>query len=232
MKKTFKSYIVAWAVLLALFNVIAFVSVGWIGQEKYTPSFWIGYIFITIMFIGQFACSYVAFKADNAKKLFYNISLIKTSYSGLITSFVVGGLCMLISPLPYWIGILVCAIILAANVLSIIKATVAIAEVERIDQKVKVQTFFMKSLTVDADTLMAQAKSDAVKAECKKVYEAIRYSDPMNNDALSSVESYITVKFAELSEAVKADDAEKVAGIANEVVILVGDRNKKIKLLK
>ena len=127
---------------------------------------------------------------------------------------------------------ILCAIVLAANVLSVIKATAAVSEVERIDEKVKTQTFFIKSLTIDADTLVARAKSEAVKAECKKVYEAIRYSDPMSNDALDSVESQITIKFAELSDAVKADDAEKVAEIANEVVILVGDRNKKCKLLK
>ena len=232
MKKRFNLYIVAWGVLLALFNVIAFVSVGWAGQEKYTASFWIGYVFITVMLIGQLVCSYMAFKADSAKKLFYNISLIRTSYIGLIVSFIVGGLYMLISPLPYWVGVIVCAIVLVANVLSVVKATAAIDEIERIDTKVKTQTFFIKSLTVDADTLMASAKSEAVKAECRKVYEAIRYSDPMSHDALSSVESQIAVKFEELSEAVKTDDANKAMEIANEIIILVGDRNKKCKLLK
>lgn len=232
MKKRFHLYIVVWAVLLALFNVIAFVSVGWAGQEKYTSSFWIGYVFITVMFIGQLICSYMAFKADSAKKLFYNISLIRTSYIGLIVSFIVGGLCMLISPLPYWVGVIVCAIVLVANVLSVIKAAAAIDEIERVDTKVKTQTFFIKSLTVDADTLMASAKSEAVKAECRKVYEAIRYSDPMSNEALAAVESQITVKFAALSDVVQANDPAAVAELANEVVVLVGDRNKKCKLLK
>ena len=232
MKKALKSYIAVWAVLLLLFNVIAFVSVGWEGQEKYTPSFWIGYVFITVMFVGQLLCSLKAFNTDDSQKLFYNIPLIKVSYTGLIVSFVVGGLCMLISPLPYWIGVIVCAIVLVLNVLSVVKATVAVEEVTRVDQKIKVQTFFIKSLTVDAETLMASAKSDAAKAECRKVYEAVRYSDPMSNDALASVESQITVKFAELSEAVKADDANKAMEIANEIIILVGDRNKKCKLLK
>ena len=232
MKKSFKLYLIAWAALLALFNVIAFISVGWADQEKYTASFWVGYIFITIMFIGQLGCSYMAFKADTAQKLFYNISLIRTSYAGLIASFIFGGLCVLISPMPYWVGIIICAIILVVNVLSVVKATIAVGEVERIDEKVKVQTFFIKSLTVDADTLMAMAQSDSAKAECRKVYEAIRYSEPMSNDALASVESQITVKFAALSDAVKADEADKVTELANEVCVLIGDRNKKCKLLK
>ena len=232
MKKNFKQYITAWAVLLVLFNVIAFVSVGWAGLEKYTPSFWIGYVLIMLSFAGQLVCARKAFQEDSAQKLFYNLSLVTTGYTGLIASFVVGGICMLLSPLPYFVAGIVCAIVLAVNVLAVLKASVAIDEVERIDQKVRAQTFFIKSLTVDADTLMASAKSEAVKTECRKVYEAIRYSDPMSDDALASVESQITVKFAELSEAVKADDAEKVVEIANEVAVLVGDRNKKCRLLK
>lgn len=232
MKNRFNLYIIVWGILLALFNVIAFVSVGWIGYEKYTSSFWIGYVLITVMFVCQLISSHMAFKADNAKKLFYNISLIRTSYIGLIVSFIVGGLCMLLSALPYWVGVIVCAIVLAANVLSVVKATAAIGEVERVDEKIKIQTFFIKALTVDADTLMASAKSEVVKAECRKVYEAIRYSDPMSHDALSTVESQIKIKFDELLEAVKVDNAEKVAVIADELVILIGDRNKKCKLLK
>lgn len=39
MKKVFKLYSIIWAIILVLFNVIAFVSVGWTGVEKYTPSF-------------------------------------------------------------------------------------------------------------------------------------------------------------------------------------------------
>ena len=225
MKKALKFYIAVWAVLLVLFNVIAFVSVGWEGQEKYTPSFWIGYVFITVMFVGQLLCSLKAFNTDDSQKLFYNIPLIKVSYTGLIVSFVVGGLCMLISPLPYWIGVIVCAVMLVLNVLSVVKATVAVEEVTRVDQKIKVQTFFIKSLTVDADTLMASAKSEAVKAECRKVYEAVRYSDPMSNEALSEIEESIQLRFAEFS-------ASPTAEMAEELLVLVAERNKKCKLLK
>lgn len=232
MKKRMGLYAAAWAVLLALFNVIAFVSVGWAGQEKYTSSFWIGYVFITAMFIGQLICSIMAFKADSAKKLFYKISLIGTSYAGLICSFIFGGLCMLISPLPYWVGVILCAVVLVANVLSVIKATAVIDEVERVDEKIEEQTFFIKALTVDAESLVMQAKSDEVKKECNKVYEAIRYSDPMSSDALVSVEAQITIQFHALSEAVEGDDTDLVVAIAKNLTVLIEDRNKKCKLLK
>ena len=76
MKKRFGLYIAAWAVLLALFNVIAFVSEIFIGQNKFTASFWIGYVLITVMFAGQLVCSLLAFKADSNKKFFHCMILV------------------------------------------------------------------------------------------------------------------------------------------------------------
>lgn len=232
MKKTFKFYSIIWVVLLVLYNVISFVSIGWAGVEKYTPSFWIGYIFISIAFIGQIICAYFALKDNDIKKTFYNISLITTSYTGLILSFIFGGLCMIISPLPYWVGIIPCAIVLSLNVIVVVKASAAINIVNGIDEKIKESTLFIKSLTVDAESLVSRAKSETAKAECKKVYEAIRYSDPISNSALASIESEIAIKFAKLSEAVMDDSFEAVSALAGELIILIGDRNKKCKLLK
>ena len=232
MKKVFKFYSVIWAVLLALFNVISFLSVGWAGIPQYTPSFWIGYAFITLSFIGQIVCAFFALKDNDIKKTFYNVSLIAASYTGLILSFVFGGLCMIISLLPYWVGILLCAIVLGINVIAVIKASAVVDIVSSIDEKTKESTLFIKSLTVDAESLMSRAKSETIKAECKKVYEAVRYSDPMSNGALASIESKITIKFSNFSNAVVSDKFNVASECATELVILIDERNKKCKLLK
>ena len=232
MKKAFKSYFAIWAILLVLFNIIAFVSVGWINQEKYTPSFWVGYVFITVSFIGQLVCAKAAFNAKNLQKLFYNIPLISLSWTGLIVSFVIGGLCMLISPLPYWVGVIACAIVLAVVAIAVIKASVAADAVSSIDDKIKTQTFFIKSLTVDAEGLIARAQTEEIKSECKKVYESVRYSDPMSHEMLASAETQITIKFSDLSSAVNENNIDAVKVLAREVIILVDERNKKCRLLK
>lgn len=232
MKKVFKFYCVIWFAALALFNVISFVSVGWTGQEKYTSSFWIGYIFIIVAFIGQFACSFVALKENNLQKLFYKFSLLKLSYTGLILTFLVGGLCMLISWLPYWVGAIACAIILCANIISVMKASVAIEAVSATDDKIKSSTAFIRMLTSDAQSLVARAKSNEAKTVCTKVYEAIRYSDPMSDEALGGVENQITNEFMKLSDAVKSGDDDKASQIAEEVIQLVDERNNKCKVLK
>ena len=232
MNKKFKYYALIWAILLAVFNVICFITPDEAaGMSKFGGAFWAGYIFITIAFIGQLVCAYIALKTDDKTKLFYNIPIIRVSYTGLILTLVFGALCMAIPNLPNWVGVIVCLIILAFNAIAVIKAKAASDVVEKIDEKVKAKTLFVKSLTVDAESLLARATTPEAKSACKKVFEAVRYSDPMSNDALAGVESQITLKFSEFSNAVTGE-TDGIGNLANELVTLIGDRNKKCKLLK
>lgn len=232
MNKRIKYYAQIWAILLAVFNVICFITPDEAdGMSKFGGAFWAGYIFITIAFIGQLVCAYIALKTDDKTKLFYNIPIIRVSYTGLILTLVLGTLCMAIPNLPNWVGIIVCLLILAFTAIAVIKAKTASDVVENIDAKVKAKTLFVKSLTVDTESLLASATTADAKDACKKVLEAIRYSDPMSNDALAGIESQIAVKFKELSNAV-IGGADSIDNLADELVVLIGDRNKKCKALK
>lgn len=234
MKKNFKFYALIWTILVAVFNLIIFlvrpVIPGFVIE--YDARFWIAWAFIIVAFIGNLICAYFAFKAENLKKMFYNLPLITVSWAALVVIVVIGAVIMLIPGCPAWISAIVCIVVFAFNAIAVIKAIWATEAVEKVDEKVKAQTTFIKNLTVDAESILSRAKSDAIKAECKKVYEAVRYSDPMSSEELSVIEAKITVKADELFEAVNAEDIEKVKEIADEIVILIGDRNKKCKLLK
>lgn len=233
MKKGFQRYAAAWAVLLVLFNLICFVTPAeWYGFNKFGGSFWAGYVVITLAFIGQLVCAQKAFRAENAKKFFYNLPLITVSYTGLILTLVLGGLCMAIPDVPNWLGAIVGAVVLAFTALAIIKASAAADIVESVDKKVAEKTALLRMATADAEVILALAKSAEVKAECKKVYAALRYSDPMSNEALSVTEAKITVKLDELKAAAAADDAEKTKAAAGEFILLIKERNAKCKALK
>ena len=233
MKKTFNIYAICWAILLVVFNLTAFLIPNEImGIRKFSSNFWIGYVFITISFIGQLVCAYFAFKQESLKKFFYNVSLITISYSATVLSIVVGILCMILPFVPVWIGAILCLLLLGFSAVSVLKAKAAADIVSEVDEKIKVQTFFIKSLTMDAESLVVKAKSDEIKAELKKVYEAIRYSDPMSNDALTDIETQIKLKFNALSKAVISSNAEETETMAEDLLVLVNDRNKKCKLLK
>lgn len=233
MKKSMGVYSIIWAICLAVFNVITFVTPNEIGGvSKFSGSFWIGYIFITVAFVGQLICSYFAFNTKNLKRFFYNISLISISYSGLIAMLIAGSVFMAVPTLEEWIGIIVCVIILALNAIAIIKATAAANIVSNIDEKVATQTLFIKSLTADAQSLMNSAKTDELIAEAKKVYEAIRYSEPMTNDALSGLDSQIKGQFAAFADAVRSEDTDLAKSNSTSLLELIAKREQSCKLLK
>ena len=233
MKKSFKAYVVIWAIFLAVFNVICFVTPGEAaGMSKFGGAFWVGYIFITLAFIGQLVCAVMAFKEKSMQKFFYKLPLITVSYTGLVLTVIVGAVCMAIPNLPNWVGIIVCLLVLAFNAVAVIKANVAAEVVSDIDDKIKAQTAFVKLSTVEVQNILNRAKTEKVKAECKKVYEAIRYSDPMSSPALSEEESEISAKIRDLKAAVLSSDDETAVKTAQELVLLIKERNNKCKLLK
>ena len=232
MNRKFKYYALVWVILIGVFNVICFVIPSEAaGISKFDGAFWVGYIFITMAFIGQLICAYIALKTNDKTKLFYNIPIIHTSYTGLILTIIFSVLYVVIPNLPNWVGIIACMLVLVFTAIAAIKAKVASEVVEDIDVKVKAQTLFVKTMTVDVEGLLARAITPEAKEACRQVYEAVRYSDPMSNDALAGIESRITLKFNEFSNAV-VTSTEGVGAIADDLVVLIGDRDKKCKALK
>lgn len=230
MKTSFKIYALIWAIGFAIFNLVAFVPVVSIEGAEISSSYVIATIFCDIMFFVQLGCGYFAFKPENKQKVFYNIPIVTTSLMSLLVTIVVAVVLALIPDVPNWLTALILAIVTLISVVAILKSHFVAETISKIDDKVKAKTFFIKNLTVDAETLISKASTDEAKAEAKKVYEAIRYSDPMANDALSSLESEITNKFNVFENAVVSGEALEETSKA--LLILIEERNNKCKLLK
>ena len=230
MKTSFKIYALIWAIGFAIFNLVAFVPVVSIEGAEISSSYVIATIFCDIMFFAQLGCGYFAFKPENKQKVFYNIPIVTTSLMSLLVTIIVAVVLALIPDVPNWLTALVLAIVTLISVVAILKSHFVAETISKIDDKVKAKTFFIKNLTVDAETLISKASTDEAKAEAKKVYEAIHYSDPMANDELSSLESEITSKFNAFSNAVVSGEALEETSKA--LLILIEERNNKCKLLK
>lgn len=227
MTKIMKSYAGVWAICFALFSAIVFLT-----PIEHSNGFWVGYAFITVAFLGQFGCTYKAFKAENLKKCFYNVPLITISYAGLIVMLIVGSVCMAIPGIPNWLGVMVSLVVLGITAVAVISAGASGAIVDHHDKKVEEQALFIKTLTIDAENLMNRANAPMLRSQCKKVFEAVRYSDPMSSKELSDIEQRIQEEFDMLTDAVIADDLDCTESAAKELLTLIAERNKKCKAFK
>lgn len=232
MKKNFKSYALIWVIFLAAFNAIVFLARPIIpGYEvDYGARFWVAWLFIIAAFVGNLLCAKKAFQAKNLEKLFYKLPLITVSFRGLIVTLVLGGGLMLLPNCPAWIAAIVCVAVAAFTAVAIGTADWAGAAVSATHEKVKSQTQFIKLLTVNAETLLVKAKTPDAKIAAKKVYEALRYSDPMSSEVLGEVEAELAEKFRAFGSAVNTDSG--VTEAAEDLLETLAERNKKCKAAK
>lgn len=231
MKKAFKFYLIAWAIMFALFNIVVvalpkeFTILG-VTYEKFGGASWVTLIVMELCFLLHLGLTALALNQRKLSGTFYRLPLIRLSYGCTVVTLIVAVVAMLVF-LPSWIPLAIALLILALYAFAVLKAGVAAELVEGVDARTRAKTSFIRDLTVDAENLLSRAKSEPVKAACKKVFEALRYSDPVSAYGLIDVENLIKSEFDVLTNAVIADDPKAVSASADELLTLIQERNKK-----
>ena len=232
MKKGFKYFLIVWIVGFVLFNAVTFLIpnevFGVTRLDK--PVFWIAYALIVLSLVALLISAHVFVKDDSAKKTFLRIPLLTTGYAAVAVAIVVGLVFMIFPVLPAWVGAIVCLLVAGYFLIACIKAAAAVNIVETVEEKVTQKTAFIRIAIMDAEAIMGRAKAEEEKTAAKSVYEALRYSDPMSNSALEEIEAEIGEQLKELKQAVK--EGVGVAAIADELLLLIKERNGKCKALK
>ena len=238
MKKGFRFYLICWLILVLLFNAFCFITPNKVSLteevtlNKFGGAFWVGYIGIMIAFVGQLLFTGRAFKVDSIAELFLNIPVIRISYVGLILTLIFGSVSMYVYEFPKWLGALICLIIAAFCIIAVVKAQAAAELVSRRGKEVAERVVFIKALTARANALQMQAKSEKAKDACRKVLDAIRYSDPMSSPMIAAEEAAIHPVFDAFAKAVAEDDTDTFDRVSTELLQMIELRNEKCKVLK
>lgn len=233
MKNSFKYFGISWIVGFLLFNAVTFLIPSEVfGVTRFDKSvFWIAYVFIIISFVIQLITAYKFIKGSK-EKMFLNIPLLRIGHCAVIVSTIIGIAFMVFPILPAWIGAIVCLLITGYFVIASINASIVANVVEKVDMEVKTKTRFIRMAIVEAEEILSRAKTNEVKAEVKKVYEALKYSDPMSKPEFESIEQAIDNELRALKQAVMANDKNSTLSISASLLLNINDRNKNCKALK
>ena len=214
--------------LLAAFNAVAFAV-----PHTFGPAYWLGYAFTTLAILSQAVFALLAFQsASGAEKVFYGLPVFRTGILYLIVQTVFGLLCLFVPAMPAWAAGAVSVLILAVCVILAASAMKSRELAEKAGEGVRGRTEFMKALENDTAALFSSAKNEEIKAEAKKIYEAVRYSDPLSASALAGAEEKLSSAFSTLSRLAAADDALAFHTAATEFLLLLEERNAQCKRLK
>jgi len=213
-------------IIVAIFNLVVFVI-----PFNRGGGFWSGYTFSMLAIVLTVLVSAYAFKHEGIKSKIYGLPLISLVWRYLIIQLILGLMQMFLDfiPVPFQYGLVVNAILLGLCLIWLIAVETGKDEIIRIDEKVKEKTFYIKSLQIDVEGLAERTSDEPSKKARKDLAETIRYSDPMSNPQLATIENKIEIGIANLC---KTTDSTGIMNYCNELQQLLAERNRKCKVFK
>lgn len=209
-------------IVLIVFAVIAFAA----PFEK-TPVFWVSFVFGLLAICFQIPLWNKALGGETLKSKFLGFPVLHVGISYLIIQLIVSIIMMAVPGIPLWIAVIVDVIILVLACGFVTSGGVARTAIEETEEKIHAKTSFIKNLKADVDVLLSKETDAEVKEALRKLSDEIRFSDPMSDIALESIEAEISEKLLSISSS-----AESKMDVITEISGLIKQRNIKCKALK
>lgn len=204
---------------LGIFNLCVFLLIS-----DYTKVFWSAYIFTTIAFVAQGVVDFI-FGKSNANAKFLSLPLFYIGGIYFTVQLIIGIVCM-VAPVSITFAVLVQALILAAYITVTLTSTIAKEQIIKTDDNIKKATNYIRTLTIEAEQLYLSQEDASKKVELKKLYEAIRYSDPMSStEEICIIDEQINIAFRVLSENVSSVTVDDLKKEIKTILDLVTKRN-------
>lgn len=204
---------------LGLYNLCVFLIV-----KEYSNVFWTSYIFTTLAFVVEAATialiSKANFKDDFLKLPFFNIGSIY-----FIIQFIAGIICIAV-PFAFKIAVIVQTAIFAMYITGMLVTILAQNHIDESDDRIQKSTAFIRNLARSAECLYLTADNETSRTELKKLYEAIRYADPVSSiDEIQELDKKINVAFRSVSDTAKSATADDLKEKVKYALDLITTRN-------
>ncbi len=226
--KQYLTMSIVYAAVFAIYNIIVML----LFDDK-NSIFWTSYAFMCVAFVANISVTLLSFKNLDVEAAFMGIPLLSFSIFYFFGELFISFVFMLFRSI---VGIkLTIAIQVIFLLIFVIFAAIALLSrdtVESITKDVETKVQSIKMLSVDVKMLEEQCMDSELKAELHKITEAIRYSDPMTNEALADLDNIIKGKVAELKHQCNSNNKTEALQLCYQLSAYISERNQKLILLK
>ena len=216
-----------YAILLGVFNLLTFTIF-----KTRTDVFWLSYGFMTFAFVVQIVSMFVAFVPTDVETAFFGIPLASFSVFYLCAELVIGAVFMIFQQVSFTLALIIQILLLAAFLIIAIISVLSANTVQATSDKVKENVFNLKSVLVDIEMMRDSCTDPELKVALRKLSETVKYSDPMSNEAIASVEQRITRKVSELQICLDDNQIDDAKQACADLERLYVERNKKLAISK
>lgn len=220
MKSSIASIIIIVSLLIAV-SIIFFVAPGnisYLCNCVYAITF--AFYIVTMIF------SYTTLQ-KSLKQIFYGTPTLLVIYALLIiqTLFL---LAIRVEPnISNWIVVIVESLVIVGGVILIITLLTSKSYLNEVDLQTGNKVDFIKQLSADL-TIIMQEEAPETKKQLEQLLSKVRYSDPISDASLKSLEDSI----AYLTESLKTSEPHLKKDIIKRIILLLEERNIKCRVLK
>lgn len=216
-----------YVILLGIFNLLVFTIF-----KNRSGVFWISYGFMTAAFLVQIVSMLLSFRTTDVETAFFGIPLASFSVFYLIAELVIGVLFMIFRQASPVLALVVQLIVLAVFVIIAILSLLARDTVKEMGDNVREKISDLKEVLVDVEMMEEACSDPELKEKLRRLTETIRYSDPISNEAVESVEQRIRRKVSELRVYLDEGQLPEAAQACRDLEMLYVERNKKLAMSK
>lgn len=229
-KNTIRWWVIL-GVVLVVYNVIVFA----VPFPK-NPIFFLSWAF-TLAAIGvqAYVVCTAFYQGEGAKSKLYGWPIAKIGVTYLAVQLVLGLVFMALGfalAVPVWLPLVLYVALLGVSAVGFVAVDAARDEVVRQDVKLKKDVFRMRTLQSKASAMCALAQDSQIQLLLERFAEALRFSDPVSNEAVQDVESDLAACIDELQQAVSDGDTEAVVMLERKAEAVLAERNRLCKLNK
>lgn len=211
-------------IFLAVFNTVFFVA----GGTDHTASVWISYGFIHFAYLMVLVTPFLIRKSSSAAVFGFSLYSISSTY--FLLEFVVGLIFVFMKSESYKASLIVQVIV--AGIYAVLLLSHLIANEHTADsvEQHEEEVAYIKTASSRIKALIGKANDKKANKEIEKAYDTLHSSPSKTVATVRSIESNVINKVADLEGAVSNQDTVTIITVAGEIVALMEERNRKIRL--
>ena len=211
-------------IFLAVFNTVFFVA----GGTHHPASVWISYGFIHFAYLMVLVTPFLIRKSSSAAVFGFSLYSISSTY--FLLEFVVGLIFIFMKSETYKSALIVQVII--AGIYAVLLLSHLIANEHTADsvERHEEEVAYIKTASSRVKALVGKANDKKANKQIEKAYDTLHSSPTKTVATVRSIESNVINKVAELEGAVSNQDTATIITIAGEIVALMEERNRKLRL--
>lgn len=224
MKKKTILYLLLDLIFLAIFNLIFFL----VGGSDHPTSVWLSYGFIHFAYIMLIITPVLTRKCSNRAIMGFPLYVVSSTY--FLFEFVVGLVFILIGNESHTVALIVQVIMLGIYALLLIPNLIANEQTAESVERHEREVAYIKEASSRVRCLVDKMSDKGANRAVEAVYDLLHSSPTRSHPTVKIIEEEIINKVADLDLAVSSNDISKVISISKEVIAMIEERNRKLKL--